>query len=105
MNSEPFDSERCRLSQELSSYCELCEEAAAAFVTNLKEQRARLHELHQCHSALRPEIQSVRAALDELERSFNRQVDEGRAMFNQAVERRMQSIDAAQQVGQTTLPD
>ena len=95
MANAEYEDERRRLENKLSAYRASADETVADFTENLKEQRSRLRELHEIHSSLRPEIRKVNDALDELERSFNRQVTDGVRLFTEAVEKRLQSVSDA----------
>ena len=104
MNSDPFEAERRRMVRELGSYQAGVDEAVAEFAANLKEQRQHLEEIYVHHSALRPEIHIVSDALDGLERSFDRQIQEALSLFKSGIEQRLQSIDAAQRRGAAGPP-
>ena len=99
MNGDPFEAERQRIAQAMSSFSAEGHEILTKFVANMREQRDRLTELHREHSALRPEIQAAMAALDVVEHSFNREFQQELMRAQKDLDQQIHALDEAERNG------
>ena len=104
MKSDPFEAERKRIAQAMSSFSAEGHEIVSKFVANISDQRDRLAELHREHSALRTEIEAAMAALDVVEHSFTREFQQELKRAQNDFDQQIHALDEAQRDGPPAPP-